>query len=102
MIKNPYPDNILSRWRMFEWHKKFQDGCESVDDELCPGRPQIAWTDTKIFEINDLIENDRRIDKTWISYIVNSSYGSTQKIIYEDKLLEGRAYWNPKVTTDSE
>lgn len=31
---------------MFEWHKQFKDGCESVKDEPLPGRPQTARTDS--------------------------------------------------------
>lgn len=103
MIKGAYLDNSLSRCRVFEWHKKFKDGCESVEDEPRPGRPQTARNDTKIAEINDLIQNDRRIGIKRISDNVNLSYGTTQKIIHED--LEYRkiaARWIPKVMTDEQ
>ena len=84
MIKGAYLDNSLSRCRVFEWHKKFKDGCESVEDEPHPGRPQTARNDTKIAKINDLIQNDRRIGIKRISDNVNLSYGTTQKLIHED------------------
>ena len=41
MIQEAYGDQALSKTRVFEWHKKFKDGQESLEDAPAPhaGRP---------------------------------------------------------------
>ena len=32
-----YGDNLMSRSRVFEWHKRFSEGREEVEDDEHPG-----------------------------------------------------------------
>ena len=48
MIQKAYGDAALRRTTLFEWHKRFRKGRESVkDDERC-GRPTTSRTDDNI------------------------------------------------------
>jgi uncharacterized Zn finger protein len=38
----------MSRARVFEWHKRFLEGMESVKDDDRPGRPRTAVTDDNV------------------------------------------------------
>lgn len=38
MVKTAYPADCVCQGRVFEWHKKFKGGCESVEDEPCSGQ----------------------------------------------------------------
>jgi hypothetical protein len=40
---------------MFEWHKRFSEGRESLKDDDHPGRPHTAVTDYNIKEVRDVI-----------------------------------------------
>ncbi|EFN88939.1 Putative uncharacterized protein FLJ37770, partial [Harpegnathos saltator] len=33
MLKNAYGDNYLSQIQVFEWHRRFREGREDVDDD---------------------------------------------------------------------
>jgi len=39
LIQKAYSDAALSRTTIFEWHKQFREGSESVKDDECSGRP---------------------------------------------------------------
>ena len=32
LLKDVYDDNLMSRSRVFEWHKRFGEGREAVED----------------------------------------------------------------------
>ncbi|KYM93391.1 hypothetical protein ALC62_16008 [Cyphomyrmex costatus] len=48
----------LSRARVFEWFKRFQDGQEDVEGDSCPGRPSMSKTDDNIETISNLVRSD--------------------------------------------
>ena len=33
LLKDVYGDNLMSRSRVFEWHKRFNEGREEVEDD---------------------------------------------------------------------
>ena len=33
LLKDVYGDNLMSRSRVFEWHKRFSEGREEVEDD---------------------------------------------------------------------
>uniref|UniRef100_T1HJ97 Mos1 transposase HTH domain-containing protein n=1 Tax=Rhodnius prolixus TaxID=13249 RepID=T1HJ97_RHOPR len=37
----------MSKTRIYEWYKRFQDGRENVEDDERPGRPSTSTTDEK-------------------------------------------------------
>jgi hypothetical protein len=39
MLKEVCGDNVMSHTQVFEWHKRFMEGREEVEDSECPGRP---------------------------------------------------------------
>ena len=48
MLRDVYGDSSMSRTRVFEWHKRFVEGREDVEDDLKSGRPCTSTTDTNI------------------------------------------------------
>ena len=44
LLKDVYGDNLMSRSRVFEWHKRFSEGREEVEDDEHPGRPSTSKT----------------------------------------------------------
>ena len=51
LLTEAYGEDCMSRARVFEWHKRFSEGRESVKDDDRPGRPRTAVTDENIEKV---------------------------------------------------
>jgi len=49
-------DAALSRKTIFEWHKWFWEGRESVKDNERSGRPTTSWTDDNITAVDKMVK----------------------------------------------
>ena len=76
LLTETYGEDCMSRARVFEWHKRFSEGRESVkaDDRL--GRPRTAVTDDNIEKVRDAIRKDRRLGVRAVAEEVNLDRGS--------------------------
>jgi len=54
LIQNFYSDAALSRTTIFEWHKRFREGRESVKDDERSGRPTTSRTDDNIDAVDKM------------------------------------------------
>jgi transposase len=59
LLTEAYGEDCVSRARVFEWHKRFSKGTESVKDDDRPGRPRKAVTDDNIEKVRDVIRKER-------------------------------------------
>jgi hypothetical protein len=61
LLTEAYGEDGMSRARVFEWHKRFSEGRESVKDDDRPGRPRTAvFFDIQgIVMAKDYFEGDR-------------------------------------------
>ncbi|XP_011065253.1 PREDICTED: putative uncharacterized protein FLJ37770 [Acromyrmex echinatior] len=57
LLKEVYGHECLSRARVFEWFKRFQDCREDVEDDSRPGRPSTSKTDDNIETIGTRFES---------------------------------------------
>jgi len=55
MLRTAFGEQCLSRARIFEWHKRFKEGRDFVDDNLRPGRPTTSKTDDSVVQVRELI-----------------------------------------------
>ena len=70
--------------RVFEWHKRFKEGRESVrDDERC-GRSKEVRTPELIGQIKNFMDKDRRVSIETISAQFDVSVGTVHAIIREE------------------
>ena len=60
MLRDVYRDSSMSRTRVFEWHKRFVEGREDVEDDPKSGMPCTS-TDTNIEKVRQLVRSDRRL-----------------------------------------
>ena len=49
LLTEVYGDSVLSRPRVFEWHKRFREGREEVEDNQRVGRP--CWSYFSILRV---------------------------------------------------
>jgi len=59
LLTEAYGEDCVFRARVFEWHKRFSEGRESLKDDDCPGHPHTAVTDDDIEKVWDVIQKDR-------------------------------------------
>ena len=88
----------MNRASVFEWHKRFKEGRESVrDDEKC-GRNKEVRTPELIGQIKNFMDNDRRVSIETISAQFDVSVGIVQTIICEElKMRKICAKFVPRV-----
>ena len=74
----------MNRASVFEWHKRFKEGKESVrDDERC-GRSKEVRTLELNGQIKNLMDKDRRVSIETISAKFDVSVGTVHTIIHEE------------------
>jgi len=84
MLRTAFGEKRLSRARIFEWHKRFKEGRDSVDNNPRSGRPTTSKTDDCVAQVQELIRVNRRLTIRELSVKVGVSYGTCQAIMTQD------------------
>jgi len=84
MLRTAFGEQCLSRGRIFEWHRRFKEGRDSVDDNPRSGRPTTSKTDDCVARVRELILANRRLTIRELSVEVGVSYGTCQAILAQD------------------
>ena len=84
LLTEAYGEDCMSRARVFEWHKRFSEGRESVKDDDRPGCPRTAATDDSIEKVRDVIRKDRRLGVRAVTEEVNMDRESVRRILSEE------------------
>jgi transposase len=84
LLTDVYGDSVMSRPRVFEWHKRFREGREEVEDKQRVGRPCSSKTDDKILKINEIVRNDRRLSIPKIAEMVNINKETVRQILHDN------------------
>ena len=78
MLTKAYGESAISKTRVYEWYKRFQDGREDVEDDERPGRRSTSTTDENVKE---MVMNDRRITIREVADDVGISIRSCHEIL---------------------
>jgi len=88
---------------VFEWHKQFSEGRESLKDDDQPGRPHTAVTDDGIEKVQGVIPKDQRLGVRAVAEEVYLDRESTQRILREElNMIKVCAKMVPKVLSDEQ
>ena len=55
-------DDTMSRTRLFEWHSRFKEGREEVEDDRRSERPSTSRTDENVERVRKKVRSDRRLN----------------------------------------
>ena len=80
MLIKAYGESAMSKTRVYEWYKRFQDGREDVEDDERPARPSTSRTDENVEKVKEMVMNDRRITIREVADAVGISIGSCHEI----------------------
>ena len=84
MLQTAFRASCMNRWSVFEWHKRFREGRESVrDNERC-GKSKEVRTPELIGQIENFMDKDRRVSIETISAQIDVSVGTVHTIIREE------------------
>ena len=79
MLQTAYGPSCMNRSSVFQWHKRFKEGRESLrDDERC-GRSREVRTSEMIGQINDFMNRDRHVSKETLSAQFNVNVGAVRR-----------------------
>ena len=98
MLQTTFQPSCMNRASVFERHKRFKEGRESVrNDERC-GRIKEGITQELIDQIKNFIDKDRRVSIETISAEFDVSMGTVHTIICEElKIRKICAKFVPRV-----
>ena len=88
MLQTAFQPSCMNQASVFEWHKRFKEGKESVrDDERC-GRSKEVRTSELIGQIKNFMDKDRRVSIETISAQFDVSVGTVYTIIHEELKMQ--------------
>jgi hypothetical protein len=84
LIQKSYVDAALSRTTIFEWHKPFREGRESVKDDENTGRPTTSRTNDNNAAIYKMVKDDRNVTSRLIADTIGIPKTVIPRILRED------------------
>ena len=103
MLQTAFGESCMNRASVFEWHKRFKEGRESVrDDERC-GRSKEVRTPELIGQIKNFMDKDRCVSIETIRAQFDVSVGTVHTIIREElKMWKICAKFFPRVLRENQ
>ncbi|XP_012600481.1 protein GVQW3 [Microcebus murinus] len=104
LLKEAYGDEVMSRARVFDWHKRFKEGREDVRDDARSGRPVTHRTDENIQKVKDLVCSNRQLTVRMMAEELNLDKETVRLILKENlnmrkvsaKVMSGILNYEPK------
>jgi len=84
LLTEAYGEDCLSRARVFEWHKRFSEGRESLKYDNRPDRPRTVVTDDNTEKMRDVIRKDRKLGVRAVAEKVNLDRESIRQILRKE------------------
>ena len=103
ILQTAFGASCMNRTSVFEWHKRFKEGRESVrDDERC-GRSKEIRTPELIGQIKNFMDKDRHVSIETISAQFDVSVGTVHTIIHDElKMKKICAKFVPKMLREDQ
>uniref|UniRef100_A0A2K6RJK6 GVQW motif containing 3 n=1 Tax=Rhinopithecus roxellana TaxID=61622 RepID=A0A2K6RJK6_RHIRO len=84
LLKEAYGEEVMSRARVFDWHKRFKEGREDVRDDARSGRPVTHRTDDNIQKVKDLVCSNRQLTVRMMAEELNLDKETVRLILKEN------------------
>ena len=84
MLQTAFGASCMNRTLVFEWHKRFKEGRESLRDEEMCGKSKEVRTSELIGQIKNFTDNDRLVSIQRISAQFDVSVETVHTIIREE------------------
>ena len=84
MLQQVYGDEAMSRSRAFEWHRRFREGNEEVEDSPRSGRPSTSRSEENIERVKRAVRSDRRLTVRIIAQELDINRDCVWRILTEE------------------
>ena len=84
LLKEVYGKNVMSRLRVFKWHKRFKSGRKEVENDPKSERPFSTKTDKSIMRVKQLVRSDRKLTVQMITDELCLNRESARTILLHD------------------
>ena len=84
LLQEVYGDAMMSRTRIFEWHKRFREGREDVEDDPRSGRPTTSRTNENVERVRKKVRSDCCLTVGMIADELSMNNERVWRIITED------------------
>ena len=74
----------MSRARVFEWHQRFREGEEDVEDKPRSGGPSSLKTDENAEAVRQAVRGDRRLTARIIAELVDIDRQTVSQLITKE------------------
>ena len=64
LLQEAYPTDHLFKTQAFEWHKRFREGRETVENEEGVGRHNTSINEENVIAIENLLNENPRLSKS--------------------------------------
>jgi hypothetical protein len=72
---------------VFEWHRRFKEGREDVQDDPRSGQPKTQRTDANVDRVRTLVRSYRRLGVRVIAEELNMNRETVRQIVKEDLVM---------------
>ena len=79
-----YGEYAMKKSSVFEWHRRFKEGREYVQDDPRIGQPKTQRTDVNVDRVPTLVRSDRRLGVSVIAEELNMNRETVRQIVKED------------------
>ena len=84
LLQEVYGDDMMSRPRLFEWHRRFKQGREEVEDDHRSGRPSTSRTNENVERVRQKVHSNCRLIVRMIADELGMNSERVWGIIMED------------------
>ena len=97
MLQQVYGEEMMSRTRAFEWHKRFKERREEVEDDPWSGRPSTSRTADNIERVKQMVRADCRLTVRMIAEELSINKDTVWSIITKkiSKCARCAQRWSP-------
>ena len=84
LLQEIYGDDTMSKTRLFEWHRRFKEGRDKVEDDHRSRRPSTSRTDENVARVRQKVRSDHRLAVRIIADELGMNSERVWRIITED------------------
>jgi hypothetical protein len=93
----------MKKSSVFEWHRRFKEGREDVQDDPGSGQPITHRTDANVDRVRTLVRSDRGLGVRLIAEELNMNKETVRQILTEDLgMRKVSAKMVPQILTDDQ
>ena len=89
LLQEIYNDDTMSRTRLFEWHRRFKERREEVEDDHRNERPSTSRTNKNVERVRQKVRSGRRLTFRTIADELGMNSERVWRIITEDLCKNG-------------